>query len=115
MTIKPTYDEVVAAYDKLVMEKERLRQDLGALQDALVGNTGLSAIQEAQSQSRPVKDAITQLQGARERYKRICRGIGEPVVSVPLDYLGVAMSKGKPQVFISIKDLTTLVTSVLAG
>lgn len=60
-----------------------------------------------------MKDAITQLQGARDRYKRAWQGIGEPVVSIPLEYLGVAKLDGGPQVFISIKDLTALVQSVL--
>lgn len=31
MTTKPTYDEVVAAYDSLVMEKERLRAALNEI------------------------------------------------------------------------------------
>ena len=61
-----------------------------------------------------MKDAIQQFEGARTRYKEAWRGIGEPVVPIPLEYLSV-VNRAAPQVFISLKDLTKLVSSVLSG
>jgi hypothetical protein len=61
-----------------------------------------------------MKDAIKQLEGCRARYKARNKGIGEPLVTIPLEHLGVLDGAAEPIVFISIKDLIALVRSMLS-
>jgi hypothetical protein len=61
-----------------------------------------------------MKDVTSQLEGCRARYKAKNKGIGEPLIVIPLEYLGVLDGATEPMVFISIKDLIALVRSMLS-